>query len=113
MLASTSRCRASLVKPDDLARAAGEPLADRLQRRLALLLDLDLDAAPVQPVLQVGERAVGVVDVARDLALERGGLVGDRVGEQEADADGEPRRRTTITIATAGAARDPQRAGPA
>ena len=43
--------------------------------------DLDVDAVVVEPVLELGELGVGVVDDARDVVAERGGLVADRVGE--------------------------------
>ena len=63
-LASTSDLHGVAGEAHDVARAAGDPLADRLQRGLALLLDLEVDALAVEPVLQVGELGVGVVDVA-------------------------------------------------
>ena len=97
---------------DDLAGAAGDALADRLQRGLALALDLDVDAAPVEPVLEVGERCVGVVDVARHVALEALRLVGDRVGEQEAEPDQE-RDQADHHDRDRRAARDVQRAAAA
>src|SRR3712207_7973266 len=40
----------------------------------------------VEPVLEIRERGVGVVDVARDLALQGRGLVGDGVREDEPEA---------------------------
>ena len=91
----------------DLARAAGDALADRLQRGLALLLDLQVDAVAVQPVLQLGQLAVGIVDVARDVALEARDLVGDRVREQEPEPD-EQRHHRHHHDPDRGAARDPQ-----
>ena len=68
----------------DLVGAADDLAAQRLQRALALLLDLDVDALAVEVVLHVGEPVVGRVHDRRDVLLERGDLVGDGARQQEA-----------------------------
>ncbi len=55
---------------------------ERLQRRLALLDELHVDAVLVEVALQVVERLVGFVDEVRQVVAERVDLVGDRVGER-------------------------------
>ena len=75
---------------DELARALGHACAERLERGLALRRDLDVDAVVVEPVLQLRELRVGVVDDARDVvAGTRPTWSADRVREHR----GERRRR--------------------
>ncbi len=71
----------------DVARAADDLVLQRPQRRLALLGDLDVDALVVEPLLQVGQPVVGVADDAGHVVAELARLVGDRVGERDAEAD--------------------------
>ena len=49
-------------------------LLQRLERGLALLLDVDLDAVAVEPVLHVGELVVGLADQVRDVLLKAADL---------------------------------------
>ena len=56
---------ASRVNDTSSPGALGDARAERLERGLALLGDLDVDAVVVQPGLEVGQLGVGVVDDAR------------------------------------------------
>ena len=77
---------------DDVARTFEDVLLKRVERGVTLLLDVDVDAAVVEPRLEVGQVMVGVANDAREVVFEDRDLVADRVDEQEADADqyGEP-----------------------
>ena len=85
--AVTTRPEDLAAEVDDVARAADDLVLQRLQRGLALALDLDVDALAIEVGLQVGEPVVGVVDDPRHVVAELLRLVGDRVGQQHADAD--------------------------
>ena len=65
-------------------------MLERLQRGLALLLDLDLDSVLVEPSLEVGEVTVGVVDDVGDVVGEAVDLCADRVREEHADPGERP-----------------------
>ena len=72
---------------DQLAGALRDAVAERVDRGPARLGHLQVDPVAVEPVLDVGERVVDAVDDRRHLVAERRDLVGDRVGEQHAEAD--------------------------
>jgi len=66
---------------DDRVGAADDLRLERVERRVALLLDLDVDALAVEVVLHVGQALVRGVGDRRDVVAQRGDLVGDRVGQ--------------------------------
>jgi hypothetical protein len=72
---------------DDLPGPAHDAVLQRLQRRPALFLELDVDAAVVERLLQIGQALVGGVDDRGDVVAERVDLVGDRVGQEQAGDD--------------------------
>jgi hypothetical protein len=78
---------------NELTRSFGHAGAERLECSLALLGELDVDALVVEPLLQVGERGVRVVDDPRDGVGELRRLVADRLGKHRDDtADDEDQR---------------------
>ena len=87
---------------DDVPRALQDVLLERLQRGLALLLDLDLDPVPVQKRLEIRQVVVGVPDDPRDRLGEVVDLSADRVGQQRSRPRRAPRgcRRTRARIAS-------------
>jgi len=56
----------------------------RIEYRGVTIEEMDVDAVVVEPLLEVGERGVGVVDEVRHVVAERRHLVGDRVGQDHA-----------------------------
>ena len=74
--------------PNDasLLRFLGDFALDALQRGFALFDEFQVDAMVVQFGLHGGDRFVGFVDDFGEVARERPHLIGDRVGQQEADA---------------------------
>jgi hypothetical protein len=68
-----------------LAGPLRQVLAERAERGLALVGDLDVDPVVVEPLLDIGERGVGVVDQVRHVVAEGRDLVGHRVGDQQDD----------------------------
>ena len=70
----------------EFAGALGDFVLDALQRRFALFDEVHVDAVLVQFALEGRDLLVGFVDDVRKVVGERPHLIGDRVGEQEADA---------------------------